>query len=315
MKKLSKTLCCFFLAALCLTNAACSSQQESEGVTILATFYPIYTALLNIAGGIDGVKVEMLAPATAGCLHDYQLTTADRGRVDAADIIVKNGAGMEAFLDKVTDGKQVIDASEGFALVAPSVEHDHEADEHEAEDHADEHADEINPHVWVAPEGAIYQAERIRDGLMDADPTHADQYYANANAYIDSLLELQSNMHASLAPIKGGKVVMLHDSFAYFAQEFGLEVVAVLKAEPESQLSAKEINDAAGIAASEGAVAIFSEVQYDDAAAQTLSRETGIEVYALDSAVTGEADTPAAYLEAMDFNTIVIAIAMGLYAE
>ncbi len=302
MKKSIPFVLTLLIALMSFTG--CSPAQETGEAIILTTFFPIYVATANIAAGVDGVSVAMLAPPTAGCLHDYQLTAGDRQRVEQAGIVVMNGMGMESFLDKLLSGKSAIDASEGYEPL-PS----YEGEGHEGHGHDQE---EGNPHVWVSPEGAIYQAERIRDGLMDWDPKHADQYAANAQEYINALLDLQSNMHTTLAPYAGVKVAVLHDSLEYFAREFQLDIVAVIKTEPEAQLSAKELAQAAATIRSEGAVIIFSELQYaDDPAAEALSRETGVLVFPLDSAVSGDGDDPDAYLKAMDYNAVSIDLALG----
>ena len=47
--------------------------------------------------------------------------------------------------------------------------------------------------------------------------------------------------------------------------------------------------------------ALFCESQYDDFSVQTLSLETGLPVYTLDPAVSGEED-PSAYLNIMEQN-------------
>lgn len=296
--------------SLCLASCAlggCASAEGAQDTLILASMYPVYLAAANIADGVQGVRVESLAPAGAGCLHDYQMTTSDRQRVESADILVLNGLGAEDFLSGLLEGKQAIDASEGYETLLSGA-HDHEEhDDHDEHDHG-----EINQHIWTSPDGAIWQAIKIRDGLCEADPKNAQAYVDNAQAYIDSLMELQSNMHASLKPYEGMKIAVLHDSLAYFAREFKLEIVSVLKSDPEAQLSARELTEAARAVREEGALAIFSELQYrDSAAAATLARETGLEVTELDSAVTGEEGNLLAYLEAMDYNTLAVAMALG----
>ena len=300
----------FFLSLMlcCALLTGCSTPEKSEDTHILASMYPIYVAAANITQGVQGVHLELLAPATAGCLHDYQMTTADRTRVQDADIVLINGLGMETFLDKMLDGKTVVDTSRGYDAI-PYAHEDHDHDEHEGHDH--DHG-EINPHIWTSPDGAIWQAIHIRDALCEADPKNAQAYVDNAQVYLDALMDLQSNMHTSLAPYAGTKVAVLHDSLAYFAREFDLEIVSVLKDDPDAQLSAKEITEAAASIRENGAAAILSELQYENSpAAQTLARETGLAVYDLDTAVTGDEANLNAYLEAMDYNTVYLATAWG----
>ena len=57
---------------------------------------------------------------------------------------------------------------------------------------------------------------------------------------------------------------------------------------------------------------LFTEPQYDDAAARTVSRETGAPVYTLDPIVTGPDDAPLTYYEdVMRQNISVLLEALG----
>ena len=78
------------------------SDKKAEGpFRIVTSFYPMYIAAINITDGIDGVEVVNMTKPQTGCLHDYQLSTGDLTTLEKADAFVINGAGMEAFLDKV----------------------------------------------------------------------------------------------------------------------------------------------------------------------------------------------------------------------
>lgn len=46
-------------------------------------------------------------------------------------------------------------------------------------------------------------------------------------------------MHAALDPYGGTSIVTFHEAFPYFAEEFGLNIAAVVNREPESEPSAR----------------------------------------------------------------------------
>ena len=69
--------------------------EQREMFTVVASFYPVYIAAVNIAGDVDGVEVVNLVSNRAGCLHDYQMSPADRLTLEAADVLIENGAGAE----------------------------------------------------------------------------------------------------------------------------------------------------------------------------------------------------------------------------
>ena len=287
MKRMRKLLGSGFLLSLLLLTAGCGGSApaaDTNGdMTVVTSFYPMYVLTLNVTAGIDGVNVVNMAQPQTGCLHDYQLSTADLKVLDAADVLVVNGAGMESFLDKIVEempAVQVVTASDGMELLA---------DEHEM--HVEEH--EVNPHVWVSPSGAAQEVRNIAAGLMAADPAHAEAYAANGEAYAAQLEALAAEMKEGLSPLASRKIVTFHEAFPYFAQEFGFEIAAVVESEPGQEPVAKEIDALIQTMQQEEIPAIFVESQYADTTARLVAEETGAGIYELDLVVTGDTDAPA----------------------
>ena len=189
-----------FIAATVLFLMSCAPRKASgvppvkkneNTIKITATFYPLYVLLLNITDGIDGTELSVLAPADTGCLHDYQLTTGDMKKIEDCDILVANGSGMEDFMEKIIGTKKdsIIFATEGYDLL------------------------DDNSHVWVSPSGAIFEANRITEGLCRLDPTHAAEYRKNAGIYMEKLSALKDHMHSTLDSHSGKKIVTFHEAF------------------------------------------------------------------------------------------------------
>ena len=282
------------LLAACLLLAGCGgapaaqTQKAGDGTFhIVTSFYPMYIDVINLTDGVEGVTVTNMTKPQTGCLHDYQLTTEDMKTLEKADAFVVNGAGMESFLDKVIkmqEGMTVIDASRGIDL----MEEDGEA----------------NPHVWLSITKDIEQVKNIRDQLKEADPAHADQYEANAAAYLAKLEVLKSEMHATLDDVPHKDIVTFHEAFPYFAEEFGLHILGVIEREPGADPTPAELETTIEQVKALPVKVLFAEPQYSPAAAETIARETGAKLYSLDPVVTGEAtpDAKDAYLDAMRKN-------------
>lgn len=285
------------LAACLLACATACAQAESFRVT--ATFYPLYVAVLNVARDVEGIRIDCMAPAQAGCLHDYQMTTADRRALEDSDVIIVNGAGLEPFLVALLPGldAETIDASVGIPLLADGHEPGHEE----------------NPHVWVSIAGMMAQVRNIAAGLAQADPAHATQYAQNAERYLERLEVLREEMAEALAPFAGTPIVTFHEAFDYFARDFGLRVAAVVRTDPGSAPSARALAEVAEIIRREGVKALFTEPGADDASARVLSRETGVPVYVLDPAVSMGANPMDcdAYLIIMRENTRTLVEALS----
>ena len=265
-----------------------AEKKTAEPFRIVTSFYPMYVATINITDGVDGVEVYNMTKPHTSCLHDYQLMTEDMKTREKADAFVINGAGMEDFMDKVTEQQKklkVIDASRGIELI-----------------HDDEEGD--NPHVWLSVTDAITQVRNIADQLKEADPAHAAAYEKNAVAYIEKLTSLKSEMHAALDNVPHKDIVTFHEAFPYFAKEFNLNIIGVVEREPGTEPTPTELQETIEQVNALPTKVLFTEPQYSPAAAETIARETGAKIYTLDPVVTGEA-TPAAknaYIDTMKKN-------------
>lgn len=292
-----------FIASCCLLGllAAClaapvparAAEAGAKPLRIVTSFYPIYLATLNVAGGVPGVEVVNLTQPMTGCLHDYQLTPADMVTLTHTDLFVVNGGGMEAFLARALRQNprlKIINASEGIALLPGT-------------------GGEPNPHIWVAISGHRQQVSNIAAGLAQADPARGAAYAANAKAYMARLATLDEAMHAALKDVKTRDIVTFHEAFPYFAREFGLRVAAVIEREPGAEPSARELAATIETVRKTGVKALFTEPQYPAKAADVIARETGARLYILDPIVTGP-PTADAYLVIMEKNLKVLQAAL-----
>jgi len=264
------------------------SAMAAEPLRVVTSFYPVYVATLNVAGGVEGVEVVNMTSPHIGCLHDYQLTAGDVRQLADADLLLANGAGMEPFLGKMAANLPdlaVVEVSRGIPLL------------------------EDNPHVWVSFDGARRQVDNIVEALAAAAPERAAAFRANARSYRAALDVLEAKMRDTLAPHAGVRIVTFHEAFPYFARDFGLELVGVIEREPGTEPSARELADTIKLVRERGVKALFVEPQFSDRSARVISEETGVGVYELDPVVTGPAaaeEARGAWLRAMENNLLVL---------
>ena len=302
MKQILSALLC---AAVCLTGfSGCGTPaKESSRLKLLASFYPIAIMALNITDGVEGVAVESMAQQQTGCLHDFQMTTADMKKAETADAFLINGAGMEGFLDKISDQLPelpVIDSSTGIPLIASGEDHHHDGGA--GHDHDQE---AYNPHLWVSITNCMEQVRNLSEGIIALDPEHEAEYRENTETYLEKLSALRDKMHSALDHVKNKDIITFHEAFPYFAEEFGLHIAAVINREPDSQPSAKELADTIRLVRETGVKALFVEPLYPETSADIIAAETSAQVYVLDPAVSGEWDKNA-YLTAMESNLQVL---------
>ncbi len=272
-------------------SQAVDSTSENKETTVVTSFYPIYIFTENITQGITGVKVVNMTEPQTGCLHDYQLIPADLKTLDKADVFVINGAGMEAFMDKVVKQRpdlKIVEASKGMELLKDP-------------------GGEDNAHVWVSISGAIQEVKNIAEGLAVQDAKNASAYRKNADEYVKLLEAERDKMHRELDAFKNKEIVTFHEAFPYFAKEFGLNIVSVVEREPGTEPSAGELARLIDTIKSSGVKVLFAEPQYSQKAAESIARQTNARVYLLDPVVTGKKDAPAdSYIKTMDRNLEVL---------
>lgn len=278
---MKKRLLLIALIILSFSLVGCEKTQiiEDEKLNIITSFYPMYIATANIVDGVEDVTLECLASPEVGCLHDYQLTVNDMKKLEGADVFVINGGGMESFLDKaisVYPEIKIINASTDI------LEEHHEEHKHEEGHHHEE-----NPHVWVSVSLYIEQIKNIVDDLKNVDPKNADKYEANAKLYIEKLTELKNEMHIKAKTFNSKNIVTFHEAFEFFAEEFDLNIVAVIEREPGTSPSAKDLVEIVDTINELEVNAIFVEPQYLKTAATTIANETKVNTYELDPVVSG----------------------------
>ena len=281
---MKKTLLIFLLLALLLPG--CAPAREDARLTVVCTTYPIYLFASSIAQGVDGVCVERLDTGSAGCLHDYTLSMRDMKKLERADVIALNGAGLEEFLEDAlaSSGAAVIDCSQGVELLE-SLSHDHGGDE----DHDHGHWD---PHYWMDPGRAAVMAGNLEAGLREADPDHGRGYQAEA------VLEMLDRCRESMGVLDGQEIpglITFHDGFQYFAESCGLPLLASIEEEAGSEASAREIVEITQLVKEYGIPVIFTEADGSDATASAISRETGCKVARLTMLMDGPDGLEAYY--------------------
>ena len=290
----------FLLALLLIPGAAFSE-------TVLTSFYPVWVFTLNLTRGLDHITVRNMAAPTAGCLHDYQLQTADMKALSEADVFLINGAGMEAFLPEVTGAfpdLPVVEASAGISLLDGSDA----VEIGEAED-----AGAANSHIWLDAARAAQMVENLAQGLIRIFPDDADVISANLTDYRARLLTLDTALRNGLKDLPRKDIVTFHEAFPYFAEAYGLHVVAVVNKEPGETLTPAQMAALVREISNLGNPPLFVEPQFAELSALTLSRETGAEVFSLDPMVTGPEDhVPLDYYETvMQQNMDVLCAALS----
>ncbi len=277
----------------CVTTISLNSvarAQNNSSLKIVTTFLPIHLFTKAVVGDTGQVNI-LISPGTE--VHDYQATPGDAKLLATADVLVENGLGMEEFLASLvanTGNSQLerIDSSQGITVIEEEYsEHEH-------------HHEGGNPHVWLDPVLAQQQVATIRDRLIEIDPSNADSYSNNAEAYIQQLQQLDNEFSQRLAPVKGCKFITFHDAFPYLAQRYELRQEAIVEI-PEDSITPQDLQRVQQAADQYQVKALFTEPGIEDQRIQQISSDLNLPLEAIDPLESGETD-PQYYFQAMRGN-------------
>ena len=287
------------LLGLAALLVACGSPRgnkpggEGPGLLVITTFLPITLLTRAVAG--DCATVQALVPPSVGP-HDFQARPGDLLALQKAHVLVKNGLGVETFLEPLISAAanpqlRVIDTSRGVATKSHDDDHGH-------------HHGGVNPHIWLDPLRAVQQVETIRAGLAAADPGCAEGYGRRAKATTAELQALHQDLARQLQPFRGKAFVAFHDVAPYFAERYGLKAVALVDV-PELNPTPADLQRVAATVKANRIQALLSEPQAGTGSFQALASDLGLGISSFDPLETGSEEAsrnPATYGETMRRN-------------
>ena len=192
-------------------------------------------------------------------------------------------------------------------------EHEH-ADDHDHDDHHHHHHGE-DPHTWFSVPVVMAWTTTIAETLSALDPDGAAEYVAAAEAYRAELAALDAEIRAMVAtlPVERRKLVTDHDSFGYYAAEYGFEVIgAVIPSfSTLAAPSAQELARLQDQIRAEGVPAIFVGTTVNPGVADRIAQDLGIRVVMVYHGALSDADGSApTYIAMMRYNTQAIVDAL-----
>ena len=296
-------------------TTAASGQSDSQGLRVMASFYPLKYLTEQVGGA--HVTVTSLTPDGAEP-HDLDLSPAMVDSIGRADAVVYL-KGFQTAVDEAVEQqspKTAIDLADTVTLVDAGEGSNHPADEdeegqsgheeghsHEGHEEGHEHHHDMakDPHFWLDPQRMADAASFIGEQLAAADPANANDYRANASTTADSMRQLSETLSNRTASCQSKTFVTAHTAFGYLADRTGLTQVGISGLDPESSPSPARLAEIAQIAKEQGVTTIFTEALIDPKVAQTLADDLGITTAVLDP-IESQTDASKDYAATMNSN-------------
>ena len=192
--------------------------------------------------------------------------------------------------------------------------HEEEGHGHEEEGDGHDHG-ELDPHFWFDPIRVKQAVNSIAAQLSGVDPSGQTFYRDNAAAYNEELDDLHTWIEGEVAtlPQDHRLLVTSHDSFQYFAQRYGFQVVgAIMPVTTEVEPTAQDLAELVETIEHSGAHAVFAEKSQTDRLAQQIANETGAQLIGglYTGSLGAEGGEAGNYIDFMRYNVSTIVEAL-----
>ena len=230
----------FLLALAIIFTVACGattpeSGADTEKLKVVATVSPITSLVENIGG--TAIEVEGIVPEGVNS-HTFEPAPSVARVMADADLIVLNGLFLEE------PSLNMAEASKSPEAIILTLGDKAITREQWVFDFSFPQADgHPNPHLWTDPILALKYAEIVRDQLIALDQASSDYYNENYSQLEARIQDLDRRIAQAVdtVPAENRRLLTYHDSFPYFAQRYGMEVIGAVQPSDFSQPSAREV--------------------------------------------------------------------------
>lgn len=283
-----------------LLFAGCGSSDDSaatENDTLQAvSTFSILSDIVTEVGG-DHVDVHNIVPV-GNDPHEYDSTPEDTKALADADVYFYNGLNLEGgdngwaarMVDSVgLDDDKVVETTDG---VEPMYLTDDESDH------------SINPHAFLDPKVGVIMAQNVADGLIDVDPDNADAYRENLEDYLAQLSDMDERYQQEIGDLDEDRRVLMTSerAYQYMADSYDILEGYIWAVDTDDIGTPEQMISAIDFVNEHQPPVLFVESNVTPGPMETVSEETGVEIYATifsdELAAEGEpGDTYLGFLE------------------
>ena len=289
----------FFAAAAAF--ALLGSSLASAKVRVAAST----NDLASIAASVGGEEVDVFAIARPTAdPHRIEALPSYMVKVSRAQVFLKVGLGLDQWADAIVDGSrnasvQMVDCSKGVSVLEkPTGKVDASM--------GDVHPDG-NPHYWLDPRNGAVVAHNVADALAKADPSHAADYRARADAFAKEAEATWQRDHDLAQKLASHAIFTYHRSWSYFADAFGFEVVNTVEPVPGIPPTANHLAQLVDEAKARKVALLIQEPYFSTDGGNFLNRQAGVRAVI----VAGSCDAPTAGSYLKHFDDVFHALAGG----
>lgn len=210
----------YFLILLTFINIFAFLSEEviaENKKSKIAVGIPPIKAFVEAVGGNKVESVVMIPPGYSP--SNYAPSPTEMLKISEAEIYFT----FEMPAEKSNILKKIYNFNENISVVKLNQK---VLEEYEARKFSSGGTD---PHLWMSVKRVKYMVELIRDKLIALDEENEDYYKKRSEDYLNKLNDLNEEIANRLKPYKGEAIIIYHPVLGYFADEYGLNMVAIEK--------------------------------------------------------------------------------------
>ena len=241
----------------------------ADTLKVVATVSPITSIVENIGG--TRIRLRGVVPEGVNS-HSFEPAPSVAAILSNADLVFLNGLFLEEPTLEMASATQKA-GSEIVSLGERAIARD----QWQFDFSFPRQGGHPNPHLWPDPILALRYAQIVRDKLAEHDPDNADYYAANYDVFDARIAALDAAIIVAVAtvPPENRKLLTYHDSWAYFAQRYGMTVIGAVQPSDFSEPSAREVVALIKQIRSQGIPAVFGSNVFPSDVMQTIASESG----------------------------------------
>lgn len=256
--------------------------------TVVASIFPLYDLVKNVAG--EELNVALILPPGASP-HTFEITPEQVKIINRASLIFKIGV-IDDWLNQtvtITDA-QVVTVNQNIDLKRSNDE--------------DEPDVAYDPHFWLNPLNTVFMVDQIVAELSMLAPENAEKFHARGLSYQNELKELDKDLAERLSQATIKKMITFHNGWSYFADRYGLEVIATFEPSPGKEPTPRLLQSIIELTKANNLKTIYSEPQLATDSLSAILDDLDLELLVLDP--LGGVPGTMSYLELMKYNANVL---------
>lgn len=289
---------------LAMSTLAWGAPSQPASLKVAATIFPLYDLLRQVAG--PTVQVILLVPPGTS-EHTFTVKPGTVRAITGCTAIFAIGHGLDdwvARLAREAGVPRTIVVDAGIPLRRGYSE----PHSHGQAGSRTTSQDAVDPHYWLAMPHAMRMVQTIADTLAQLDPSAQADYQQRAVAYREQLHSADGEIRRLLVDLPQRDIATFHRAFDYFAEAYGLHVVAVFEPVPGKEPGPRYVEAFQRQVRAHKLRTVFIEPQLSEAALRGLTQDLGITLRKLDP--LGGSQGVESYIAMMQFNATQIAAAL-----